>query len=1324
MKFRSGNKGESDRAVALVITLIMLAMVTVMTIIFLALARRERASVKLAEDIAAAQMASFTGLERAKNEAVAQMAAGGSKLNYDLFVSTNFMRKGGFDPSVKNFDSNNVGYVYQNGQPVIKDDYMRMLGNLQFDPRPPVFVPTDDNGGLEFRYYLDFNRNRQFETNGFLPAYNTNGTALNPDPRTWFKFVGDPEWIGILERPGLPHSETNRFVARFAYLALPAGKTLDLNFIHNQAMEGASDNIKDAPARNGFIRNQGYGSWEINLAAFLRELNTNVWLPASYANYNPLANGSYPRGASFDDARALLSFRYANRTWLDNPENALSPVPPAAGAAFKIQNEFANDSIDNFGDGPIFFVDRVKDDDDVTKVQWQHWPGSLNTNLSQANGYSDVQQLFTAGDPQFNYSNPFVDFTTRLKNATTRSKSSYDRYTLYNMLGQMGVDSAPAIKGRLHLNYENAVGYVTNSYQPWTNAVRFFTNAADLMFHASAEVKTFTANNAVVTNLFIGETRVRTNFSVTNILFYSLPITNLPARTVPPISTEYTADTRRILQLAANIYDNMTNIGAQYPYFPTVFRPVWTKSRTNIIVSGFVEVPDATFLGNNTWLSAKDWLTTPQTGVFTNINLYGQPVIIGTKKGHPNFNELSMDNYLEVARKVELGKTAAGGPVTSTNQMFLVNLSSRWGMEGWHSYTNNYRYRLRVHADIESTITLTNVITNLTGIPVYTLVYSNVISTVTNLTVNPWPGWNLYNTNFKVFIDETFPLITNQPFSSTKNTFFPSEPPAFSTIDSGPRFILSTTNRVRFWMFEERSKKLVDCLTMDDLRGIMNMTNALYQPTTATAAVPSSSGNKGFGGSGTANATGNINPDLLWDPTPTNTINKGIDYQLKISDGEIPVARTVWRSYQHSQEKEAGIAAFAAFEGLISTNPPPSDLRHQAPFVPSRVLHRVFSWQVNDPLVHYIASDLQSPVLNGYSNIEKLQPGYNGTQWNIGTNNVLYRPWGLGGPGIAFNPGLKDPGVHKSDDWRFPIGTNNYFRFANIGFLGRVHRGTPWQTVYLKSMFAHHAGTNVYIPEPSVWPSWSGSLGTYPSQDHKILDVFTTAPNENAARGLLSINQAHRAAWSAVLSGVPVISNSLPERVVLTNRNAILEPNAFTPLFIEPATPQIASIVDSINAYRTNQLQMVQGRNPASPNPTVIGPYFQTNQFAHGVFERLGDILGAPGLTYESPYVNLASTNQLHNGMIDEAVERLPQEILSLLQKDEPRFVVYSFGQSLKPAPRSLSTSAEFYNICTNYQITGEVITKTTFRVEGDLRNPNDPLRTVVEDYRVLPPPE
>ena len=46
--------------------------------------------------------------------------------------------------------------------------------------------------------------------------------------------MGDPEWIGILQRPDQPYGPNNPFVARYAFIALPIGNTLDLNAIHNQ----------------------------------------------------------------------------------------------------------------------------------------------------------------------------------------------------------------------------------------------------------------------------------------------------------------------------------------------------------------------------------------------------------------------------------------------------------------------------------------------------------------------------------------------------------------------------------------------------------------------------------------------------------------------------------------------------------------------------------------------------------------------------------------------------------------------------------------------------------------------------------------------------------------------------------------------------------------------------------------------------------------------------------------------------------------------------------------------------------------------------------
>ena len=109
----------------------------------------------------------------------------------------------------------------------------------------------------------------------------------------------------------MPHSGSNRFIARYAFLVVPAGRTLDINFIHNNARAVAARQ----PFNMGFSRNQGVGSWEINLAAFFRDLNTNYWLgdspaiPVGY-HYRP-TNFFVPSasGTAFQDALSILTNR-------------------------------------------------------------------------------------------------------------------------------------------------------------------------------------------------------------------------------------------------------------------------------------------------------------------------------------------------------------------------------------------------------------------------------------------------------------------------------------------------------------------------------------------------------------------------------------------------------------------------------------------------------------------------------------------------------------------------------------------------------------------------------------------------------------------------------------------------------------------------------------------------------------------------------------------------------------------------------------------------------------------------------------------------------
>ena len=119
-----------------------------------------------------------------------------------------------------------------------------------------------------------------------------------------------------------------------------------------------------------------------------------------------------------------------------------------------------------------------------------------------------------------------------------------------------------------------------------------------------------------------------------------------------------------------------------------------------------------------------------------------------------------------------------------------------------------------------------------------------------------------------------------------------------------------------------------------------------------------------------------------------------------------------------------------------------------APFQPFRNIFLLTSWQANDPLVHYTVGDLTSLTSTNVVLDDLPSPAPTA---NLGHVNTRYEPWG-GNPATAsssttmFDLRVKDPLMLQSDAWDFP--TN---KLPNIGWLGRVHRGTPWQTVYLKS---------------------------------------------------------------------------------------------------------------------------------------------------------------------------------------------------------------------------------------------------------------------------------
>jgi hypothetical protein len=1255
----------SQRGVALVITLLMLSVVTFMAVVFLSMSRRERLAVTIVADHTDARLMADAALARAQSEVVARILATTNSYSYDFMSSTNFISPAGFRVGV--VSPTNVSYFYPNQQPLNAgpaglNDWLLNLANMQYDARPPVFIPTNDLGALDFRFFVDFNRNRRYEPTGLLNEADRGSGRTN----TVFA-VGDAEWIGVLERPDRPHSESNRFVGRYAFYVLPAGKSLDLNFIHNNARFANFDVNQD-----GFNRNQGIGSWELNLAAFLRDLNTNIWLTYNYTPSLAAPNV----GTSFNDAHLILSHRYFNPV---TQNRRLDPAGAVLGAA--AVNAFRTDGIDGYSDGPLLVgsaniwsvdMDQLPPGDDAVNKSWS---GSPNPQA-----YYDVQAVYRTNETS-------LQFVARMT-AMTNSIAAYDRYTFYRLLAQMGMDSRPADSNKLfqadfqlwptnklHLNYRNEVRNGQTNFVPWdpvilgnpqlaaSNPVDFFMTAADRLLRSgmATNVNTNRVGLALSTNFIVGVTPVRSGFSVTNIQIFNSTL-NAPYYTT---NNEYSASVHRLLQVAANLYDSTTrrSLGTTNDY-PSVFRPIFGKGLsgtavTNVYIAGFVEVTNGPIELGKPMRNLR--IPADRAALRFDDNVAGIPWVIGVKKGYPNFNEFSVENAIQVSRKLEVRRSAATR--FHTNQMYVLGVSNVFGLEAWNSYTQDFRRPVELRVNAQFDVALTNVVNNVAGR--LRLLSGSAAVTMTNLV---WTN----STSLRSFIlpvHTNFIFLTNAAYLASRGQpflFDPRNTNSFENSFDPPQWLLYITNRLQYALLDRSvtPARVVDFVNLDNMVTVVDI-------------APRLAGDLEGGGSMFGDR--NIRESDIWRTNRTSLTapTLGIQNQISVALGDPRVAQDVWRSHIEDPiagaDKAKAIEKFQEFFRANSTN-----ISMQVPYTPTRKIYVRNTWQANDPIVHYMLDDLSDPILtdpNSTNNVMWIRPPNNPLPvGNLGQMNERYRPWG-GNPNKStdetnYKVSLKDPGVRRSDDWQFP--TN---KFPNIGWIGRVHRGTPWQTVYLKS-----------TPEdPRVWLRWSGNLGTQPTNDWKIADLFTVAPNSSAARGLLSVNQTNIASWSAVLSGVSVQSNSLPLPGPLTTP-------VFRDLVIDPSSPQLTRIVAGITRTRAQQRSRV--------------------------FNYLGDVLATPELTVASPFLNLSSTRQLENGINDIAMERIPQQILSLLKADEPRVVVYAFGQSLKPAERSLVTSGNFYNICTNYQITGEVFSKALLRIDDAGNRP----RVVVESYNVLSP--
>ncbi len=1390
------------QGIALVITLIMLSVVTITAVAFLAVSRRDRGSTVSAGAQIDVRFLADAAFNRAKAEVASGIDSANNRFAYGFLVSTNYNNPYS-NPNLSYLNTGNLDHLtnvnYLNtanpANPRVFDFsragdralHRQMLANLFYSPRAPVFVQTNSSllAPTEFRYYLDLNRNGRFETNGLVVGSDALGRTNGFSPE-WM--VGDPEWQGFLEHPDVPHSGTNKFVGRVAYVVVPSGRNLDINFNHNSVKSSHSVPDQTGGGASAFMRNEGVGGWEINLAGFFSDLNTNTWfVNAPQLPYRYTTNLTSPSsGLAFDDASILLRQRRVSPNTLAFSQDFLTRDTGVSGS---FANQFRNDRVDWFSDGPIATslgeVMHGTADNDVSDVRWA---GSDYTN-----SFNDLNQLFS----------PALDstlgFANRISGTSTNNsfRSSYDNYTFYRMIGQLGFDSSDARfesgyhpayatlnnpsgfyrRAKLNLNYamtnpdgdrpaNAALSADSTGFLTWTPIV-WFTNAAHrlllteftngLPFIATTSFGTRTNSGLAVA----GGVNVRATNQVGNRVVVQAYRTNYV----------YNPQVHRMLQLAANIYDytsNTNGISASAPGLPSVFRPLfYTDKGTNQVVrlAGYTQVNfwEDRYFSN--WYSTDDprflnsLLSSVTPGSIPGGQIkaetakpYGIPWVIGAKRGLPEFHEAFWQSAIQVTRRLLFTRRAAqsvmgasevpfsggNGKGFDTLVQYRLRITNAVAADAYYAYTNPLPRGVKIQVKNFHTFTLKSEYQGASRV-----VFTRQIEfapKVVDVGPSKWlpmtyvTAMNSGQTNSLVY-DLVYDPVLGAAYDSNTNynAHFVAANAAFKPLTA---FV---TNSMVFVIFDSGNQKVIDFVTLQISMVETNVLRYLGETTTGGfGAVP-------IGGGGATG--GGLTPASLWYTNQLSVYGTaGISNQFRVATKRSDLPAGQWVNavggVDNPLDRDKAIAGLnyflyhASAEQLDRSTKAAIDqaLYMQSGYNPTATVFLTDRRMANDPLVHYTADDL----VPGYSAYGE-PGGYaevviggvrrspkNGKPFTldakITTNQVgLTRkllsasaPWGTNAnygyfvpPKVddanssAYDMAFKDPEIRQSDDWNFP--TNRSTRFSNIGQLGRVHRGTPWQTVYMKAA-TNPIGTVVSRMEGAkTWGAWAGNLETYPAKDRNIFDLFTTAINDNAARGLMGVNQTNLASWSALLSGVPILQNN-------QDRN---NPKL---LFVQPSSDELKQV---LVGYTNNPTAKAPLREVI---PGLLGTITNTVLAPGGYFTGLGAILATPTLSDHSPFLDFPTNStgwKVTRNLTDEVVERLPQQILSLMKADEPRVTVYSFAQTLKPAANSLvTTPGLFYGLCTNYQVTAEYATKTILRLDGPPRD----LKTVIEDQRVIYP--
>lgn len=761
---------------------------------------------------------------------------------------------------------------------------------------------------------------------------------------------------------------------------------------------------------------------------------------------------------------------------------------------------------------------------------------------------------------------------------------------------------------------------------------------------------------------------------------FGFGVTNIPVYTNGVFV--YTPSVQRLLQLSANIYDATTNrtalLGKDYP---SVFRPIFTATASgDLYITGYTNVPSVTGSSDIAFSTPFDAATVAAAGG-TNVlvNVYGVPWIIGVKKGFPNFNQFSMVNAVSVTRRLQVIRVATGATTfslpTATNQMYFFSISNVLGCSLWNSYTNDFNGNLTVFARDDFSQILTNDDAGFYQLPLTTTNYSTI-----NLTTWPKAGWThlppdtqLDPNSFVVALNANTALFTNAIY---RFRGYDSSSPRFdtSTLDwqGGtpplPRFSLSTTNRLQVFILD--GTNVIDYVHFTLAVTNLDINSELADPNSV-----------------------NGSPACMWSTNLFNGVPWGVLNQLAVSGSQssapapVPNQPNFWGAPPGMPGSLGNTpAAFQAFfsgffrgplggvyvyNSKVYTN---NLLSMVAPYTPTRIIYNYMTWQVNDPLVHCLASDLvfSEAGVTGLNHIDDISLSSIPYLLPLTLKPTIasrhFSPWGNVGwltaltnvELNAYKLQFKDPLVWRSDDWDFPAGQN-----WSLSALGRVHRGTPWQTVYLKSSDVRNLAKGV-----TTWMQWTGNsdphdaLLTAPTNDWPLMGLLIPLLATNSPTQLLSVNDLKLTDWLNVLGGMTALTNS--------GSGAFGISPPFDSFIMASNSPQALFLANAISQTRASQ-----------PNQ---------------IFPSIGAMLQTAALTENSPWLNWNDSSQQSYGITDEAYEAIPAQLLPLLRPDSIGAMVQTNGgwnikfSGCDSYAYALQTSTDLVNwisVSTNYPAQG-----------------------------------